>query len=198
MGDCVHAIIALGSNLGDSWGIVSQTLERLQRQLGIKVLKVSPWYRTQPVGPPQPDYLNGCVRIATALDPFELLAVCQNLEHQANRQRSQHWGPRTLDLDLILYGDLQLSSPILTLPHPRFRERAFVLVPLVDLEPNGVDPVTQISFQSLLAQVPTAGIAPWFADGGLETRPGVVADTIQQEHPQSPQSDGRLPDSQEY
>jgi 2-amino-4-hydroxy-6-hydroxymethyldihydropteridine diphosphokinase len=103
---------------------------------GITVIAVSPVYETEPVGgPEQPDYLNAVVAVETDRTPRQLLEVAQRLEHQAGRVRGERWGPRTLDVDVLLVGDEHVDEPDLVVPHPRLFERAFVMVPLADLDP---------------------------------------------------------------
>ncbi|OAB57039.1 2-amino-4-hydroxy-6-hydroxymethyldihydropteridine pyrophosphokinase [Leptolyngbya valderiana BDU 20041] len=148
-----RAAIALGSNLGDSLGILTGALTRLFGHSQIAEVVRSPWYRTKPVGPPQPEYLNGCVVAEVTLSPEELLDVLLKIEVQFDRVRRQRWGPRTLDLDLIFYGDRVTDTPKLQLPHPRFRDRAFVLVPLADVAPHWLDPVSGQSVTDLLKAV---------------------------------------------
>lgn len=134
------AAIALGSNLGESQQILEAALARLDATPSIQVTARSPWYRTAPVGPPQPDYLNGCALLATTLEPEALLDVLLATEAQFGRVRTTRWGARTLDLDLLLMGDRILDTPRLQLPHPRLTERAFVLVPLAAIAPDWVEP----------------------------------------------------------
>jgi 2-amino-4-hydroxy-6-hydroxymethyldihydropteridine diphosphokinase len=104
---------------------------------GIAVVGVSSVYETEPVGgPEQPEYLNAVVAAETALDPWQLLALAQDLETRANRVRAERWGPRTLDVDVLLVGDEEVDEPDLQVPHPRMRERGFVMAPLRDLDPG--------------------------------------------------------------
>jgi 2-amino-4-hydroxy-6-hydroxymethyldihydropteridine diphosphokinase len=137
-----RAVVALGGNLGDRQATLEAALTTLHRAPGIQVLARSRWYRSAPVGPPQPDYLNGCALLAVRLTPEALLENLQETEQRYGRVRGVPWGPRTLDLDLIFYGALRLESERLWLPHPRLRERAFVLLPLAEIAPEWVDPVT--------------------------------------------------------
>ncbi len=153
MGKEVKAAIALGSNLGDSESILNGAIVRLQAEAGIKVLRHSSWYSTAPVGPPQPNYLNGCALLAVNLSPEELLQSLLRIEQQFGRIRNQRWGPRTLDLDIIFYGELILQTPVLEIPHPRFRERSFVLAPLGEIAPDWIDPVTGHSVLQLRDKV---------------------------------------------
>ena len=137
-----QSAIALGSNLGDSFTILEQGCETLAKTEGIELIACSRWYQTKPIGPPQPDYLNGCVVVKTKLLPLELLKSLWGIEQQFGRERKERWGARTLDLDIILYDDLILNTPDLQIPHPRMRERAFVLTPLAEIAPDWVEPVT--------------------------------------------------------
>ena len=108
----VQAAIALGSNLGDSLTILENALTTLSQTLGIALKSHSRWYKTAAVGPPQPDYLNGCAILEVELNPEALLATLLEIEQQFGRLRGEKWGPRTLDLDLLLYGDLILHTQI--------------------------------------------------------------------------------------
>jgi dihydroneopterin aldolase/2-amino-4-hydroxy-6-hydroxymethyldihydropteridine diphosphokinase len=128
-----HAYIALGSNLGDREGFLRLGV----RGLG-NVTAMSQVYETDPVGGPedQGPYLNMVVEVETSLDPFALLRRCQRIEAEAMRQRVVHWGPRTLDVDIVQFDDLTMGSEALTIPHPRFAERRFVLQPLADIAPE--------------------------------------------------------------
>jgi 2-amino-4-hydroxy-6-hydroxymethyldihydropteridine diphosphokinase len=150
--------IALGSNLGNSREIVEGALQMLGITPGIHLEACSPWYLTPPVGPFQPDYINGCAIASTNLTPHQLLATLHQIEVRFGRIRGERWGARTLDLDLLLYGDLILDTLDLQIPHPRMRERAFVLVPLAKIAPNWVDPVSQIPIQKLLDKLDTSDI----------------------------------------
>ena len=154
----ILAAIALGSNQGHSLEILGAALRCLGQTPGIQVLRCSPWYPTQAVGPPQPDYWNGCVLVSVTLGPEDLLAALHHIETQFGRQRSLHWGPRTLDLDLLLYGDRVMETPHMELPHPRLHERAFVLVPLADIFPEGWHPVLNQSIAQLVHQVDCRGV----------------------------------------
>lgn len=126
------AYVALGSNLGDRVAMLRHAVAALAPQA------VSSVYETDPIGGPdgQGPFLNMVVELRTALDPFALVRRLQRLEEEAGRQRVVHWGPRTLDCDLILFDDAQITSEFLTVPHPRFTERRFVLEPLAELAPH--------------------------------------------------------------
>lgn len=134
----VTAFIGLGSNLEDPPGQLRAALRELEGLPETRLTAHSPLYRSAPVGPPgQPDYINAVAALATRLTPQALLAGLQAIEGAHGRRREGvRWGPRTLDLDLLLYGDQVLSTPALTLPHPRLTERAFVLRPLADIAPG--------------------------------------------------------------
>ena len=135
-----RAYIGLGSNLGDRLAYLQSAVDRLDATDGVEVVAVSRVYETAPVGgPPQGAYLNAVVAVETQLDPHELLALAQRTERDAQRVRAEHWGPRTLDVDLLLYDDVRRADPELTLPHPRMWERGFVLAPLRDVAPALVD-----------------------------------------------------------
>jgi len=136
------AAIALGSNLGDCRATLESALAALSDAPGIRVLRRSGWFRSAPVGPPQPDYLNGCALLEVSLAPEALLDRLLATEARFGRVRGERWGPRTLDLDLILFADLVLNSSRLQIPHPRLRERAFVLVPLAEIAPDWIEPCT--------------------------------------------------------
>jgi 2-amino-4-hydroxy-6-hydroxymethyldihydropteridine diphosphokinase len=134
--------IALGSNLGDSRGTLEQALAALDRNEGVRVNRRSSWYRSAPIGPAQPDYVNGCALLEVALAPEALLDVLQATENLFGRVRAERWGPRTLDLDLILYGPQRIATERLEVPHPRMAERAFVLLPLAEIAADWIDPVS--------------------------------------------------------
>ncbi len=134
-----RVVIALGSNLGDSPEILGEAISELGDLIGNS--KVSSYYRTAPVGgPQQSDYLNAVVIGTTELDPETLLSGVQEIELAHGRVRTVHWGPRTLDIDLIDYDGSAIESGQLTLPHPRAHTRAFVLVPWVEIDPEAVLP----------------------------------------------------------
>jgi 2-amino-4-hydroxy-6-hydroxymethyldihydropteridine diphosphokinase len=135
-GTGVRAYLGIGSNLGDRVARLQGAVDGLAVTADVHVVGVSPVYETAPVGgPEQPDYLNAVVGIDTRLSPRELLVLAHRLEAEADRVREEHWGPRTLDVDLLLVGDQEVAEPDLVVPHPRMTERAFVLVPLADLDP---------------------------------------------------------------
>jgi len=129
-----QTFIGLGANLGNSLAALSEAARKLERLALPGPLSRSRIYRSAPVGPQgQPDYLNAVVALQTRLEPHELLDELQAIEQQAGRERLVRWGPRTLDLDILIYGSTIMDSERLTLPHPRMFERNFVLRPLADL-----------------------------------------------------------------
>ncbi|MFN7166395.1 MAG: 2-amino-4-hydroxy-6-hydroxymethyldihydropteridine diphosphokinase [Pannonibacter sp.] len=133
----LRAALGLGSNMGDPKANLAQAIALLDASPGIRVLAVSPAYRTPPWGPvPQGDYRNICLVIETTLAPVDLLRRCLAVEKQMGRVRDVRWGPRLIDIDVLLYEDTELDHPELTVPHPRMAERAFVLVPLADIWPE--------------------------------------------------------------
>lgn len=134
----VAVYIGIGSNLGDPMNRVRQAFAALEGIPRTRVKACSPLYRSEPVGPAdQPDYINAVACLETELDPRALLEELQAIEQRQGRVRTwQRWGPRTLDLDILLYDDLELSAQDLILPHPRLHERAFVLYPLRDIAPH--------------------------------------------------------------
>jgi len=130
-----RAYLGLGSNLGGRLAHLQAAVGGLARTPRVTVVAVSPVYETAPVGgPPQDDYLNAVVAVDTELTPRALLQVAQGLEAAEHRVREERWGPRTLDVDLLLVGDELVDEPDLVVPHPRLMERAFALVPLADLD----------------------------------------------------------------
>jgi 2-amino-4-hydroxy-6-hydroxymethyldihydropteridine diphosphokinase len=129
--------IALGSNLSDPLQQLNSALPKLADLAGTQLATVSPWYCSKAVGPgQQPDYLNGVAELHTQLDAHSLLQGLHEIEASQQRQRIEHWGPRTLDLDLLLYGNDVIEDEILTVPHPRMLERNFVLYPLYNIAPD--------------------------------------------------------------
>ena len=146
------AVLALGSNLGDRVAHLDYAVQRLQTVL--RALNVSRYLETVPVdvSGPQPLYLNAVAVGTTLLPARELLDVLLGIERERGRERPGPNAPRTLDLDLILYGEMVIEEPGLVVPHPRFRQRRFVLEPLAEIAPNLVDPVTGETVAALLAR----------------------------------------------
>lgn len=132
--------LGIGSNLGDRLAHLQLAVDILVTIPGITVAAVSPVYETDPVGGPvQDDFLNAVIAIDTTLDPNGVLLVAQAAERSARRVREEHWGPRTLDVDVLLFEGVQLNDPELMIPHPLMYDRAFVLAPLHDLDPTVVE-----------------------------------------------------------
>lgn len=154
--------VALGSNVGDPEGQLRVALASLAGLEDTRLVACSRIYRTRPQGGPpgQPHYLNAVARLATRLVPMALLRALQAIEQRSGRQRVERWGPRTLDLDLLLYGEVVLSSPELTLPHPRMAERAFVLEPLAEVAPEGLWVPGAGALRDLRARCLSLGITP--------------------------------------
>ncbi len=155
-----NVAIGMGSNLGESLDTLKNAIQTLDEIPGINLITYSNWYRTKPVGgPKQPDFTNGCALLKVELTPHKLLEILLNIEQKFKRVRLEHWGPRTLDLDLILYDDLILDTPNLQVPHPRMRERAFVLAPLAEIAPDWRDPVSGKAIAKLLEEVECSGVS---------------------------------------
>ena len=154
----VSCAIALGSNLGDSPAILQGAINLLSQHDSITVVACSSVYQTVPVGPPQPDYLNASAVLETMLAPEELLRTLLQIEAVFGRVRREQWGPRLLDLDLLLFGDLVLALPTLQIPHPRMHERAFVLVPLAEIAGNWIDPISGKAIAQLAQSVSSEGV----------------------------------------
>ncbi len=128
--------LGLGANLGDPVAQLREAIARLRRS-GLDEVRVSPYYRTRPIGvTDQPWFVNAVLVGETRLEPEELLDLCLNVERDMGRVRKDRWGPRVIDVDLLFYGDTRLSTERLTLPHPRWSERGFVVKPLADIAPD--------------------------------------------------------------
>ena len=138
--EAVRAYVALGANLGDAPAAIRQALRDLEALPQTRLLQASSLYRSAPVDSSGPDYINAVAELQTALAPHDLLAELQRLEQLAGRERPARNAPRTLDLDILLYGELRMDDEALTLPHPRMTQRAFVLRPLAEIAPALVSP----------------------------------------------------------
>lgn len=135
--------VSLGSNVGDRFANLRSAVEALRTEDGIEVLRESQVYETDPVGDiEQPPFLNMALSIETTLEPLELLDRTQAIEQRLGRVATRRWGPRVIDIDIILWGDMAITSDRLTIPHPEFRNRAFVLIPLAEIASGSTDPVT--------------------------------------------------------
>lgn len=145
------AYIALGSNMGDKLGYLENAVSSIKNDVNCRLLKISDFIITEPYGPVEQDnFLNGCIMVHTLYNPNELLAFLQHLESDANRTREIHWGPRTLDLDILLYDDIILDSDDLVIPHPEMQKRDFVLKPLCQIAPNAVHPLYNLRIKDMV------------------------------------------------
>ncbi|NET74226.1 MAG: 2-amino-4-hydroxy-6-hydroxymethyldihydropteridine diphosphokinase [Sphaerospermopsis sp. SIO1G2] len=154
----MRSAIALGSNLGNTQANLETALEILDQNPAILVEAKSSWYQTKAVGPPQPDYLNGCAILQVQMTPQELLTTLLAIEQKLGRVRKEYWGPRTIDLDLLLYDQTILDEPNLQIPHPRMYERAFVLVPLAEIAGNWKEPLRGRLIKNLLQEIDTSDV----------------------------------------
>ena len=163
-----RVVLAVGSNLGDRLGTLQGCVQAIGGLPDTDVLAISPVYETAPVGgPAQPDYLNAVLIVSTSLPPPDLLAAAQGIEAEFGRVRTQgaeRFGPRTLDIDVISYGELLSGDPVLTLPHPRAHERAFVLAPWHEIDPGA----------SLPGRGPVAGLLAGLDRRGVRRQPDMV------------------------
>jgi 2-amino-4-hydroxy-6-hydroxymethyldihydropteridine diphosphokinase len=150
----VMAYVGLGANLGDPRRQLQKALARLSATEEIELIKVSSFYLNPPMGPPdQPWYINAVAQIRTRLTPEELLRVLHRVEQEMGRFRQERWGPRLIDLDLLLYDGEILSGPDLRLPHPEMQHRSFVMVPLVEIAPQAWHPALKKTAAELLAEL---------------------------------------------
>ncbi|MFT3784247.1 MAG: 2-amino-4-hydroxy-6-hydroxymethyldihydropteridine diphosphokinase [Nibricoccus sp.] len=156
------AYLGLGSNLGDRKRFLSDAILAINSASGIRVEKISSIYETDPVGVvDQPKFLNLVVEIATTLEPKDLLASCLGIEKKLGRVRKERWGPRTIDIDVLWFGGEVVDQPELTLPHPRLKERAFVLAPLAEIAPHVlIDGESVAEFTANLDQTGVRSIGP--------------------------------------
>lgn len=130
------AYLSLGSNLNNPIEQIKIALKEIDNIPQTHLVNVSSFYKTPPIGPKQPDFINAAVKIITSLSAYDLLKQTQAIEQAHHRERLIHWGPRTLDIDLILFDEESISTDDLTIPHPFMHERAFVLVPLLEIDPQ--------------------------------------------------------------
>ena len=147
-----RVFIGIGSNEGDRLAMISHAVQRLGSHHGIQVVRMAMIYETEPVGvPDQSDFLNTVMEVETTFSPHELLTIMKSLERHLGRlSSSPRWGPRPIDLDLLLYDDLVIQDPDLTIPHARMHQRRFVLEPLAQLAPEIVHPVLGHTIEALL------------------------------------------------
>ena len=157
----MEAIIGIGANQGARPGRVLQAVRALDAVPGVTALGLSNAYETEPIGPPQPLYLNAALRVWTDWSPTELLATLHGIEAALGRRRAgPRWGPRPIDLDLLLAGDIVVDSPRLRVPHPRLTERLFALTPLLELAPEARDPRSGRRLSEIAAGLPDQGVRP--------------------------------------
>jgi 2-amino-4-hydroxy-6-hydroxymethyldihydropteridine diphosphokinase len=151
----VTAYIALGANLGERERTIAAALEKLEHTPGVNVTKVSTLMETPSVGgpPDSPPYVNAAAEIVTSLPAPALLARLLEIEHELGRVRREKWGPRVIDLDLLLYGDATITAEGLQIPHPMMHQRRFVLAPLEQIAPDANHPTSNKSVRALLAEV---------------------------------------------
>jgi 2-amino-4-hydroxy-6-hydroxymethyldihydropteridine diphosphokinase len=155
----VFAFLGLGSNLGDRLTSLQGAVDALDADARTRVDGVSAVYETDPVGGPDQDaFLNLALRVATRRSPRSLLRLCQAVETRLGRVRTVRWGPRTIDVDILAYGDRVVARPTLQIPHPRLRERAFALVPLIEIAPGQSLPDGTRLTAALAALAPVTGI----------------------------------------
>ncbi|TLN06274.1 2-amino-4-hydroxy-6-hydroxymethyldihydropteridine diphosphokinase [bacterium] len=148
-------LVAIGGNVGDVAKTLKSAVEAIDRLGGVRVLAASPLYRTAPVGGPagQPAFLNGAISLETSLAPRELMAALLEIEKRHGRVREVQDGPRTVDLDMLLWDNLTLDDEMVLLPHPRLHQRAFVLKPLADIAPTALHPAFKKTVAELLADL---------------------------------------------
>jgi 2-amino-4-hydroxy-6-hydroxymethyldihydropteridine diphosphokinase len=150
-----QVFLSLGSNLGDRLGYLKRAIAKIGESDSMVVLRISPVYETEPVGnPDQSRFLNMVVSIETDFKPLRLLEYLLEIEEKLDRRRNEKWGPRTIDMDILLYDELILNSDRLTLPHPRMHQRRFVLIPLAQISPNLFHPLLKKSVAELLRSCP--------------------------------------------
>ncbi|MBE5959153.1 MAG: 2-amino-4-hydroxy-6-hydroxymethyldihydropteridine diphosphokinase [Lachnospiraceae bacterium] len=151
------AYLSIGSNMGDTQAYLNQAVDSIYDDDNCRVLQVSNFIQTKPYGPvEQEDFLNGCLEIETIYTPKELLSFVNRIEAEADRERTIHWGPRTLDIDIILYNEEVVFEPNLIIPHKEMYKRAFVLVPLAQIAPYAMNPVLHKCAQVLLDELDDA------------------------------------------
>lgn len=156
-----RAFVGIGSNLGDRLENLRRALKLLEGR-GVRVLRSSRVYETDPVGgPPQPDYLNAVVEVEMGGTAQDLLRACQETERALGRVREERWGPRLIDLDVLTFGEEEIEEPDLQVPHPRMHERAFVLIPLLELEADPALPGGRKADSLRLGALTLSGVRPF-------------------------------------
>ena len=162
----VRVFLALGSNLGDRLSYLKSARQALAQLPETTITGASTIYETQAVGGPpgQADYLNAVLALETGLSPLDLLAACQAIEKRLDRVRTEHWGPRTVDIDILLYGSESIDHAQLIVPHPRLHQRRFVLAPLAELAADLIHPTLRLSCRQLLESLPPGESVTPFAE----------------------------------
>jgi 2-amino-4-hydroxy-6-hydroxymethyldihydropteridine diphosphokinase len=148
----VKAFVGLGSNLGKRKKNIDNSIRLLAQKRGVELIERASYYETEPVGPVQPWFINTAIRIETDSSPKEILATCKEIEKRIGRVDSLKWGPRLVDLDLLLVNECVIKENNLILPHPQMENRRFVLLPLLELDPDLVHPNLNVPLQELLPQ----------------------------------------------
>ena len=160
----IEAFVGLGSNLGDRLANLGAAVDRLAWEPGFLLRKVSLAYESEPIGPPQPRYLNAVAQVGTLLSPRATLQKLHAIEELLGRMRHERWGSREIDLDLLLFGDRAIEETGLQVPHPMLAQRAFVLVPLAEIAPEAVHPLAKKTAGELLlglSDEERAQVRPW-------------------------------------
>lgn len=162
-----RAFLGIGTNLGDRVANLQRAVDILAATPGVRFVRTSRVYETDPVGPPQPDFLNIVAEVETDLTARDLLGVVARIEAELHRVRVEHWGPRTIDVDILTFDDETIDEPDLVVPHPRMHERAFVLLPLLELDADPMLPGAR--------KVSTTPLGPEALEGARLFAPPLVA-----------------------
>jgi 2-amino-4-hydroxy-6-hydroxymethyldihydropteridine diphosphokinase len=162
------AFIALGSNIGNRYDYLTEAIKQLESHLEIKLVNISSIYETDPVGYEDQDlFLNMVIEVMTSLHADELLDICLKLELTLGRKREIVWGPRTIDLDILLYNQENIETEKLIIPHPRMLERNFVMIPLSEIKPDIIIPNTDKPLEALINELPNKeGVRLWKRKNG--------------------------------
>ncbi|PLT33046.1 2-amino-4-hydroxy-6-hydroxymethyldihydropteridine diphosphokinase [Bacillus sp. V5-8f] len=162
------AFLSIGSNIGERVTFFKKAIQLLDRDKGIKIIDMSSLYETDPVGYTEQDmFLNAVLKIETEYSPEQLLNKCLEIEQELGRKREIHWGPRTLDLDILLYNNENIEAENLSVPHPRMLERAFVIIPLLEIDPDIMLPKMEKPLTHVLKQIKDReGVRLWKRKNG--------------------------------
>jgi 2-amino-4-hydroxy-6-hydroxymethyldihydropteridine diphosphokinase len=174
----IECYVGLGGNLGDRMGNLSLAVAHLAREPALFLRRVSRVYETEPLGPPQPRYLNAVAQVDTVLSARALLRVLLSVEEAMGRVRRERWTAREIDLDLLLFGDRVIDEWRLQVPHLQLEQRAFVLVPLCELAPRTVHPRLRVTVDELRQRLPLADLSGVRAVGPLRPRTGAELDEL--------------------